>query len=223
MQPRRRRSPPAHRRRPLTHTRPTLPPALHNREERDYDREAVLGRDAASVFPTESRRAAMAGGEALAELLGGGNRKFISETVGWVGGGWELEGVDGWMQLDTALCAQEGWAFSHTSAPPCPPATLQLEEIKSARGGGGLSMADGSVMAEKPLAEVRRCRRCSGGTGLLAWPFRLPAPLPAVVLAAAAAALTLTLTLPPSAALSHRCCGRPRTPRKPSSRRSGRR
>ena len=69
---------------PLTVLAPAHPnPHCCHREERYYDREAVLGRDAASVFPTESRRAAVAGGEALAELLGGGNRKFISETEVW--------------------------------------------------------------------------------------------------------------------------------------------
>lgn len=38
----------------------------------------MLGRDAASVFPTESKKAG-ADGTALAELLGA-NKKFISET-----------------------------------------------------------------------------------------------------------------------------------------------
>ncbi|EFN56884.1 hypothetical protein CHLNCDRAFT_144541 [Chlorella variabilis] len=79
------------------------------REERYYDREAVLGRDAASVFPTEIRKAAAAEGAALAELLGGGNKKFISET--------------------------------------------ELEEIKTQRG---LSVEDGSIAPEKPLAEILR-------------------------------------------------------------------
>ncbi|KXZ48265.1 hypothetical protein GPECTOR_29g43 [Gonium pectorale] len=53
-------------------------------EERYYDREALLGRDAASVFPTYAREQAAAAGEggldveAVKEALGA--RKFISET-----------------------------------------------------------------------------------------------------------------------------------------------
>lgn len=65
---------------------PRLPPnaasryrRIRCREERYYDREEVLGRDAASVFPTEARKAAAAGAAGLAELLGA-NKKFISET-----------------------------------------------------------------------------------------------------------------------------------------------
>ncbi|PSC75898.1 hypothetical protein C2E20_1152 isoform X2 [Micractinium conductrix] len=76
------------------------------KEERYYDREEVLGRDAASVFPTEARKAAAAGAAGLAELLGA-NKKFISET--------------------------------------------ELEEIQSNRG-----TEDGSVVADKPLAQILR-------------------------------------------------------------------
>lgn len=43
--------------------------SLLRREEQYFDREEVLGRDAASVFPTESKKAA-AQGAGLAELLG---------------------------------------------------------------------------------------------------------------------------------------------------------
>lgn len=48
------------------------------REEEFYDREEVLGRDAASVFPKEATQAADANREAMVEALGA--RKFISET-----------------------------------------------------------------------------------------------------------------------------------------------
>ena len=72
-----------------TQSSPTLfppSPARTRREEKYYDREEVLGRDATSVFPTESRRVATAESAALAELLGGGNTRFISETeVGVLG------------------------------------------------------------------------------------------------------------------------------------------
>jgi hypothetical protein len=60
----------------------------------------VLGRDATSVFPTESRRVATAESAALAELLGGGNKRFISETeVGVLGRScWvELTGSAVWL------------------------------------------------------------------------------------------------------------------------------
>ncbi|KAI7840641.1 hypothetical protein COHA_005662 [Chlorella ohadii] len=77
------------------------------REEQYFDREEVLGRDAASVFPTESKKAA-AQGAGLAELLGA-NKKFISET--------------------------------------------ELQEIKSTMG---LRPEDGTIAADKPLAEVLR-------------------------------------------------------------------
>lgn len=39
----------------------------------------MLGRDAASVFPTEAKKAAV-DNAGLAELLGAGKAKFISET-----------------------------------------------------------------------------------------------------------------------------------------------
>ena len=48
------------------------------RAERIYDRDAVLGRDATSVFPTEIAAAAAADRSAAAEAIGG--RTFISET-----------------------------------------------------------------------------------------------------------------------------------------------
>jgi hypothetical protein len=51
------------------------------RPEEVYDREAVLGRDATSVFPTEARQGGAAGQldtEAIKEAIGA--RKFISET-----------------------------------------------------------------------------------------------------------------------------------------------
>ncbi|KAL4423399.1 hypothetical protein ABPG77_009977 [Micractinium sp. CCAP 211/92] len=78
------------------------------REEQYFEREEVLGRDAASVFPTEAKKAAV-DNAGLAELLGAGKAKFISET--------------------------------------------ELEEIKSKRG---LSVGDGTLAADKPLAEILR-------------------------------------------------------------------
>lgn len=82
-----------------------------HREERYYDREEVLGRDATSVFPTEAKKAAV-DSAGLAELLGAGNRKFISETeVGraWLGQGWGWDhcgGGVGWLQPQD----RGGWA-----------------------------------------------------------------------------------------------------------------
>lgn len=69
------------------------------REEQYFDREEVLGRDLTSVFPTEAKKAAV-DGSALAELLGAGNRKFISETEVGAGAsaghaGWSLYGLGG--------------------------------------------------------------------------------------------------------------------------------
>ncbi|KAL4443281.1 hypothetical protein ABPG75_011018 [Micractinium tetrahymenae] len=78
------------------------------REEQYFDREEVLGRDLTSVFPTEAKKAAV-DNAGLAELLGAGKAKFISET--------------------------------------------ELEEIKSKRG---LSVEDGTLAADKPLAEILR-------------------------------------------------------------------
>lgn len=48
-----------------------------DREEKVYDREEVFGRDAASVFPTEAKAAAL-DPEAVKQLIGG--KKFISES-----------------------------------------------------------------------------------------------------------------------------------------------
>ncbi|PRW50753.1 NEFA-interacting nuclear NIP30,N-terminal [Chlorella sorokiniana] len=87
--------------------RQSVPLVRVPREEQYFDREEVLGRDAASVFPTESKKAAAAGA-GLAELLGA-NKKFISET--------------------------------------------ELQEIKSTMG---LRPEDGTIAADKPLAEVLR-------------------------------------------------------------------
>lgn len=87
--------------------------ALFRREEKFYDVEDVLGRDIASVFPTESKKAALQSDAAQAILLQG-NKKFISET--------------------------------------------ELAEIKSATGGRG-RVEDGSIAADKPLAEILREQR----------------------------------------------------------------
>ena len=48
------------------------------REEEYYVREAVLGRDASSVFPKEATQQQDANREAMVEALGA--RKFISES-----------------------------------------------------------------------------------------------------------------------------------------------
>lgn len=47
-------------------------------EERVYERDAVLGRDARSVFPTEISKQAAADRASAAESLGG--RNFITES-----------------------------------------------------------------------------------------------------------------------------------------------
>ena len=47
-------------------------------EERVYERDAVLGRDASSVFPTEITKQAAADRATAAESLGG--RNFITES-----------------------------------------------------------------------------------------------------------------------------------------------
>ena len=49
-----------------------------DREEEVFDREEVLGRDAASVFPTESKAPAM-DAEAVKAALGS-NLRFITES-----------------------------------------------------------------------------------------------------------------------------------------------
>jgi hypothetical protein len=49
------------------------------RTEQLFDREEVLGRDASSVFPTESKAAHGLDPEAVREMLGT-NTRFISET-----------------------------------------------------------------------------------------------------------------------------------------------
>lgn len=49
------------------------------REEQYFEREEVLGRDAASVFPTQAKQAGASNTDALKGLLGA-NKKFISET-----------------------------------------------------------------------------------------------------------------------------------------------
>jgi hypothetical protein len=62
------------------------------REEEFYEREAVLGRDATSVFPKEAAAAEQSNRDAMVEALGA--RKFISESevrmkgVGAGMGGW---------------------------------------------------------------------------------------------------------------------------------------
>ena len=61
-------------------------PPRRGREEQFFEREAVLGRDATSVFPTEAKKAAVEGA-GLAELLGA-NKKFISETEVGAAGRW---------------------------------------------------------------------------------------------------------------------------------------
>jgi hypothetical protein len=48
------------------------------RQEEVYDREEVLGRDAASVFPNATKKAAIESMEAIKEAIGA--KKFISET-----------------------------------------------------------------------------------------------------------------------------------------------
>lgn len=81
--------PPTHPSKPLpTPSTPNLPtsrpiPLNNHREERYFERDAVLGRDAASVFPTRAKEIAEGGGggldvESIKEALGA--RKFISET-----------------------------------------------------------------------------------------------------------------------------------------------
>lgn len=76
------------------------------RQERYFDREEVLGRDASSVFPTEAKKGAGLDPELVKSVLGG-DRKFVSET--------------------------------------------ELAEIKSKRG---LSVEDGTIAADKPLAQI---------------------------------------------------------------------
>ncbi|KAH7620214.1 hypothetical protein NADE_002843 [Nannochloris sp. 'desiccata'] len=83
------------------------------REDQYYNVEDVLGRDTASVFPNESKKAALQTDAAQA-ILQQGKQKFISET--------------------------------------------ELAEIKSITGGKG-RVEDGSISADKPLAEILREQR----------------------------------------------------------------
>ena len=48
------------------------------RQEQVFEREQIFGRDAASVFPTENKKAAAEAAEALKTKLGA--NRFISET-----------------------------------------------------------------------------------------------------------------------------------------------
>jgi hypothetical protein len=147
----------------------------------------VLGRDASSVFPTEMKAAAAASGAMLAGLLGGGNKKFISETEVRLAGCLVFQTVcrvcDSSAMGARLKEPKEGSAANgaaallwpvcktppHTQACPCPchPVLLsfhcltaplpQLEEIKATRG---LNAEDGTIAADKPLVEVRRCTCC---------------------------------------------------------------
>ena len=136
------------------------PHTLHKkREEEFFDREAVLGRDAASVFPKEAAAAAAAGRSAMVEALGA--RKFISETE-----------VGGLFNVCWCLCACVDLSLSksgdrgdpslseraytrrkhnNTLTPSLLSPTPQLAEIKAARGG---TADDGGAAADKPLAEI---------------------------------------------------------------------
>jgi hypothetical protein len=49
-----------------------------SREERLYDREAVLGRDASSVFPTESKKLGKLDKDAAAAVIG--SMQFVTES-----------------------------------------------------------------------------------------------------------------------------------------------
>lgn len=51
-----------------------------SRAEQIFEREQVLGRDAASVFPTEAREAQRRQTEVVKEALGLDSSRFISET-----------------------------------------------------------------------------------------------------------------------------------------------
>lgn len=53
------------------------------REERVFDREEVLGRDATSVFPTESKTEVLKS-DAAKELLGSSNRFITESEVGYL-------------------------------------------------------------------------------------------------------------------------------------------
>jgi hypothetical protein len=110
------------------------------REEEYFDREAVLGRDATSVFPREAAQLQDSNRDALVEALGA--RKFISETeVGWA--------VD--CSVSTASRRPVSTALKLSLAPHPQPTKkqTQLATIKSTRGG---TVDDGSVAADKPLA-----------------------------------------------------------------------
>ena len=48
------------------------------REERLYDREAVLGRDASSVFPSESKKMGKMDKDAAAAVIG--SMQFVTES-----------------------------------------------------------------------------------------------------------------------------------------------
>ena len=54
--------------------------SILSREEQLYDREAVLGRDVSSVFPVESQKAKQNQMKQLAEAVGLGEGRFITES-----------------------------------------------------------------------------------------------------------------------------------------------
>lgn len=110
-----------------------------DREEEVYDREEVLGRDATSVFPTESKAPAM-DAEAVKAALGS-NLRFITESE-----------VLRTMAVDSRASTNWGCPrmvfYLHWSC-----CNLQLEAIKAERGP---RVEDGSVEPNKPLVEVLR-------------------------------------------------------------------
>jgi len=127
-----------------------------------YEREAVLGRDAASVFP--KRMAAEPLGQAEKGLA---DRKFISQSeVGVKGGSCGTRGGGGaWESLCSSIkarttCTAPGFAVAGCCAAQqhSPTHNLQLDEIKAKRGGGG-DGTDESGVPLRPLSEVLRENR----------------------------------------------------------------
>lgn len=137
-----------------------------SREEQYFDREEVLGRDAASVFPTEAKKAAV-DNAGLAELLGAGKAKFISET-------------EARLARASRRCWARFWArvaaFSRAAQAPCDRAGIGRR-----RGGQSLSAAplcatpvlryDARLdRTSRPvLFSIMRSLRRSRASGVSAW------------------------------------------------------
>lgn len=108
------------------------------REEQYFDREEVLGRDAASVFPTESKKAA-ADGAGLAALLGA-NKKVGGALVG------RSKTANGALPASTARLSLPAPAVdSHHTAGLCRCLSKQKPVCRCPHAGLAVHFGDGAA------------------------------------------------------------------------------